>query len=449
MKTTRKLTGAIRISILMMAMGSLLAPAAQATNGYFSHGYGTASKAMAGVGAALQLDSLSVATNPAAIAGMDSRLDLGISLFSPQRGYTVSGSPSGACLSAQQCTFGIGSGSQDSDKEFFPIPHIGKVWALDEQRSVGLAMYGNGGMNTRYTGGSATFGVPMGSVPPGVSFTAPGTFGDGTAGVDLMQLFLAATYARQFDNGMSLGITPILVMQNFEARGLGSFAPFSSAPNALTDNGHDTSFGFGVRFGIQVPLGESVRFGAAFQTPMWMDDFDDYAGLFAEQGGFDIPANATVGLAFAASESLTLAIDVQWIDYDGVNSIGNPMLPNLLQAPLGADAGAGFGWDDMTIVKLGAAWKSDANSTWMFGYSQGDQPIDSSEVLFNVLAPGVVEQHFTFGYEKRRGNGDSWTISVMVAPSEKVRGINPLDPAQRIEFEMNQFEVGVGYRFGG
>jgi len=31
-----------------------------------------------------------------------------------------------------------------------------------------------------------------------------------------------------------------------------------------------------------------------------------------------------------------------------IASIGNPMLPNLIQATLGMDAGAGFGWQDMT-----------------------------------------------------------------------------------------------------
>ena len=45
----------------------LLAPTlAQATNGYFSHGYGIKSQGMAGVGIALPQDGLAAASNPAA-----------------------------------------------------------------------------------------------------------------------------------------------------------------------------------------------------------------------------------------------------------------------------------------------------------------------------------------------------------------------------------------------
>ena len=54
---------------------------ASATNGYFSHGYSTKNKALAGAGTALPLDSLAAATNPAGMVFMDNRIDLGISFF--------------------------------------------------------------------------------------------------------------------------------------------------------------------------------------------------------------------------------------------------------------------------------------------------------------------------------------------------------------------------------
>ena len=440
-------TGICRKTLISALLLALALPAA-ATNGYFSHGYGTRSKAMAGTGVSLSLDTLAPATNPAGLTGVAEQIDVGISYFSPDRGYEVTGAASGACMSAQQCTFGIGPEDKRSDKDFFLIPHFGIARKLDENTTIGVAVYGNGGMNTRYVDGSATVGAPMGTVPPGTRFTLPGTFGDGTAGVDLMQLFIAPTWARKFDNGVSIGISPILAMQLFEARGMGNFAPFSAEPDNLTDNSHDTSYGMGLKFGIQVPIGASASFGASYQSQMWMSEFDDYAGLFAGQGDFDIPASATVGVSVAASDALTLAFDVQWIGYSDIDSIANPMFPNLMQAPLGSDGGAGFGWNDMTVYKFGAAWKSSAVSTWYFGYSFTDQPIDSSEVMFNILAPGVVEQHFTTGYTHENANGNSWTVSAMYAPSESVSGGNPLDPAQTIEISMDQIDLEFSYRFG-
>jgi len=437
-----------RLAELAIACALGLSSPAFATNGYFAHGFGTESKAMAGVGVAMALDGLSIANNPAVLTDVEEGLDVGISYFSPDRGYTVSGGPTGACLSAQQCTFGIGTGSVSSDKGQFFIPHMGFTRKLDENTAIGIALYGNGGMNTRYLGGSATFGVPMGDVPPGVGVTMDGTFGNGTTGVDLMQLFIAPTWARRFENGASIGISPIIAMQLFEARGLANFAPFSQAPDKLTDNGHDVSWGYGLRFGASVPAGDRLRFGFAYQTRMSMSKFDDYAGLFAEQGDFDIPSNATIGLALKANERLTLAFDVQWIGYSQVDAIGNPMLPNLMMGPLGSDTGAGFGWNDMTTFKLGGSWRANEVSTWFAGVSHGDQPVESSEVLFNVLAPGVIEDHFTAGYSHHLPNGNRWSISLMYAPSKKVRGMNPLDPAQRIEFSMDQVELEFGYHFG-
>lgn len=139
----------------------------------------------------------------------------------------------------------MGPDSRRSDKDFFVIPHFGIARKLGDDSTLGVAVYGNGGMHTRYVGGSATFGAPMGSVPPGTRVTLPGTFGDGTAGVDLMQLFIAPTWARSFDNGARIGVSAIFAMQLFEARGLGNFAPFSLDPAHLSNNGTTSSTDWG------------------------------------------------------------------------------------------------------------------------------------------------------------------------------------------------------------
>ncbi len=54
-----------------------------------------------------------------------------------------------------------------------------------------------------------------------------------------------------------------------------------------------------------------------------MTEFDNYKDLFAEQGDFDIPSHFAVGLAFKATDKLTLAFDFQKIYYSDIASIGN------------------------------------------------------------------------------------------------------------------------------
>ena len=406
----------------VVAAGLLAANDANATNGYFSHGYSVKNKALAGAGVALPLDAMGAATNPGLITEVGNRLDVGLSVFNPNRDYTITGNPSGF-----PGTFGLTPGKVESDSEFFFIPSIGWNKTINDQSAFGIAVYGNGGMNTDYP--TATF------------------YGSNPTGVDLMQLFIAPTYAYKFAGKHSFGITPIIAAQFFASQGLQAFGGYSSNADALTNNGHDSSLGFGGRFGYLGQLNEKFNIGLSYQTKIYMDEFDDYAGLFAEQGDFDIPANWTVGFAIMPRPEVSIAFDVQQIYYSDINSIANPLLPNLASDGLGTANGAGFGWEDMTVFKVGLQWARSEEWTYRFGYSYGEQPIPDSEVMFNILAPGVIEQHATFGFTYTFANKSELDFSLMYAFDKSVTGPNPLEaPGQQtIELSMNQWEVGLGY----
>lgn len=418
-----------RQSILRLAglLALALPISATATNGYFAHGYGSTNKGLAGAGVAFPQDALATATNPAGIVRLGHRFDAGLALFSPDRGYTVED-----CLDCGG--FPLEGGTFESDNELFPIPHLGYNRPLDADTAIGIAVYGNGGMNTEYPSGDYLGGSP------------PGTFGAGTAGVDLIQLFVTPTYARQVNDRIAVGASAIFAYQAFEATGLGSFAAFSGDSSNLTNNGHNGSYGFGARLGLLAAVTPRFDVGISYQTKIWMSEFDDYAGLFAEQGDFDIPPSATVGLAAHVTDDLTFVFDIQRTWFSQVDSVGNTMLPALFSAPLGADSGAGFGWDDMTTYKAGLQWDSSDAWSWRIGYSHGKQPISSSEVLFNILAPGVVEDHFTFGFTHRMKNGNELSLAAMYAPEEEVTGTNPLD-GQTITLRMEQYELELSYSF--
>jgi long-chain fatty acid transport protein len=402
----------------------LIAAPAFATNGYFSDGYGTPYKGMAGAGVALPLNSLAPATNPAALAFLGSRWDTSLSVFNPNRSYTVDGSPSG-----YPGTFGLTPGTVDSGSRYFPIPALGASWTLGGSQSLGLALYGNGGMNTDWPTNTFYAGSPT--------------------GVNLSQMFVAPTYAVKLADGHALGVTAIGAMQWFKATGVASFAPFSSAPASVSDNGNAYSFGGGVRVGYLGELSERLSVGASYQTKIWMSRFDKYAGLFAEEGGFDIPANWVVGIAVKPTPRLDIAFDVQRVLYSGVASVAQPMLPNLMQAPLGSNDGAGFGWKDMTTYKGGVQVRAGQGWTWRAGYSYGKQPIPASEVIFNILAPGVEEQHATFGFSKVLGTSQEIGMALMRAFSHEVTGQNSLEvPGQQtIQLKMNQWDIELSWSF--
>ena len=108
----------------------------------------------------------------------------------------------------------------------------------------------------------------------------------------------------------------------------------------------------------------------------------------------------------------------------------------------------------MTIIKLGLQWSRTEQWTYRFGYSYGEQPIPSSmtlgnfdnEVMFNILAPAVPEQHVSFGFTYTFANQSELDFSLVHAFENDVKGLNPLDPtAQTITLTMSQWEVGLGY----
>ena len=413
------------VAMVVVGLLAVMPNVAFATDGYFMLGYGTVSKGMGGTGVAFPGNTLSAATNPASMVFVPDGYDLGLALFNPNREFTVTGTPSG-----YPGTFGLMPGTTKSDTSVFLVPNMGGNWHLGKNDSIGVSIYGNGGMNTTYD--SAVF------------------YGSKPVGVDMGKFYVVGTWAHKFGENHSVGISPMISWQRFKAYGLEAFSPFSGEPTALTGNGYATSFGFGGRIGYLGNWTPWLSVGASYQTEVKYGKLKEYAGLFAEHGYFDDPANWTVGLALKPTDKITFTFDVQQIYYSKEASVGNPMLPNLMQAPLGSDNGAGFGWKDMTVYKFGIEWKATDCLKLRGGYATGKQPIPESEVFFNILAPGVIEQHATLGGSYTVSKGNTLNVSVIRAFSKSVTGPNPMEVPgkQTITLKMDQWDFELGWSFG-
>ena len=407
-----------------LAVAGVMAPGiALATNGYFSHGYGMKAKGMAGIGIALPQDALAAATNPAGMAFVGDRLDIGLDWFRPIRDAEIVGNALPA----------LNRDYNGSDQKNFFIPEFGYNKMLGWNMALGVSVYGNGGMNTNYKDG-----IPL--------------FGTSRAGVDLMQLFVAPTFAYKIDKNHAVGISLNLAYQRFKAYGLQNFtAPgFSVSSNDITNNGYDSSTGWGIKIGYTGNLTEAVTLGATYQSRTRMSKFSDYKGLFAEQGDFDIPENYGIGIAIRATPKLTVAADVQHINYGQIESVGNKVdcfFAGLCQ--LGADNGPGFGWRNMTVFKLGASYAWSDKLTLRAGLSTTRQPIPKGQTLFNMIAPGVVENHLTLGATWAVSPSSELTLAYMHAFSKKVNGAGSIPLAGfgggNANLKMYQNSLGIAY----
>lgn len=424
--------------------------AAYATDGYFQNGYGARQKALAGAGVADSRDATAAALNPAGLVHVGDEFDLAVSVFSPRRSYEGSGQPG---FTPQ--------GEVDSEWNYFFIPNLAwstRAFANSLFDTFAIAAYGNGGMNTHYP----SFARPLPDCP--LVGGGAGIFCGGETGINLTQMFVSAAFAKQIAPGFSIGIAPTAVYQQISIDGLLPFAAFSNDPFHVTGSGNDSSYGGGVRGGIEFAPMSNVRLGIAASTPMWMSKFGDYSGLFAEQGSFDIPANVTAGIAVDVTPGFTVMVDYKHIFYSSIDSIANPSA-NIALCPggpalggpggancLGGSNGPGFGWDDIDVVKIGFEYRPNPGMALRAGYSWNSSPLNEADVQLNILAPATVQHHITGGFAMDIGGGYTFELAGMYAPKVSIEGPELIgNPGHNIEISMYQFEVtgGIKYRFGG
>lgn len=405
---------------LALAISLALMPATVfATNGYFLPGSGFRSQGMGGVGIAYGRDALSIGANPANVTKTGMRGDLGFGVFNPER-FAALGSSTGVLRpNGQPADAGFGfDGSSESDSKYFLMPEMGMTMPLTESLFAGVAFVGNGGMNTTYSNNLFSYNALNPNVPGS----------DAKLGVDMMQLLVPFTVGYKLNDDHSVGAALQFAVTRFRAYGLEAFALFdktfgysiSADPDNLTGRGFDYSYGAGVKLGWQGEfLDDRLTVGLAYTSRSYMSKFDKYRGLFAEQGDFDIPENYGVGISFKPKNNLVIAADILRIKYSDVASIGNRgpgtsrlpynagnQLNGIISIPnsnfeTGNDQGMGFGWEDQTVYKLGIQYGVNNRLLVRAGYNYGKSPIPDDQLTFNILAPAVVEKHYSVGFTYR------------------------------------------------
>lgn len=377
-----------RMSKLVL-LASLLPAVSHATNGMFLIGNGNKSRAMGGAGIGMKLDSLSAIANPAAISGMDDRFDIGMDLFRPQVESQLGSVRAESVASVN----GLGM-----DSVFF-MPAMAITYQLNNDFTLGFSMGAAGGGGTKF---KTNFFEAANAGDP----NAPSV--NSRLGVDLAIMEMAPTIAYKVNENQSIGASLVVGVARFEAFGLGLFSTFtpSNSTNNMTDQGKEWSVGAGTRIGWFGTF-DKFSLGAQYTSKIFMQKFDRYSELFAEGGRINVPANFGIGASYQVQPELTLALDITHTLYEDVAAIGNKG-PNLAGDPsgptqngtreLGTSDGMGFGWENQTVIKLGAAYQYTDRVILRAGWNYGKSPINEDrEIIFNLLAPASVEHHVTMG----------------------------------------------------
>ncbi len=415
-------------TFLAALLSLAIVPAAYATNGYSPAGLGQIHKAMGGAAVGNPQNTTTIMSNPAAASFVPNGYDVGAEIFKPSR-------------KAKSNIFGT-EFDGDAASAFF-VPEGGYKKDVGKY-SVGITVFGNGGMNTSYKPNAPVFPSPGGAgAPPAgtpIPFNATSSGLVGTTGIDLQQLFISPTISTKLNDKHSIGISLNLVAQQFKASGIAALSPNSIDPANFTDRGKSRSYGVGATIGWMGKLNDTFTMGASYRFKTNMGKFDEYKGLFANGGEFDVPAALTIGASAKVTPSTTVAVDIEKIYYSDVDAIANS---GQIMLPLGSTGGPGFGWEDQTIFKIGFKTQATPKLAVMGGFNHGSSPVGSEDTFFGVLAPAVVEDHVTFGLEYALSKTSSVTGTYRHAFSNTVKG--DLAFGQPLDITMEQDAIGIAF----
>ncbi|MBL6989483.1 MAG: outer membrane protein transport protein [Bacteriovoracaceae bacterium] len=429
------------MKILLLSILIVAAPLVHATTGMQPIAVGAVYKSLAGAGVAYPNNSFIAVYNPAGLVDLTtSRFDVSVGLFNPERSFRGDG-----------VVLDPAEGEVVSRDTLFVLPAVSKSFRLNEKSAWALTMFPKGGGSVVWQH-HAVFrrfnaGVGANQSGEGVSTKA-----------ELQQMLIAATYSRKVGRGHSIGVAPLIGFQRFRNHGIGYFRQVSADPSKLSDNGFDNSFGYGGMVGWQWNATSWLNVGASYQSEIVMQKFEEYAGLFANQGEFNMAPQWTVGVVVSPLRRLKIALDYQRIAYSAIPALSNPHdYPlvkkgglNTFAASVGADAsrngGAGFGWDDVNIYKVGVEYRYSDTLDLRAGYSYNNCPIGSEDVLFNILATAVTKEHLAFGFSKRFSkNKYQIDLTYIRGFKNSVKGNNPdnwVDNDVEISMEQNTLEIG-------
>jgi long-chain fatty acid transport protein len=370
------------IKLAIVAALALGATSAFATNGSNLIGLGAKARGMGGVGIGMSHGAESGLANGALITSVKgTEISFGGTIFMPD-----------VSNENDLSTFGMGTGSADSDASLSVIPEVSIASKVSDNIYIGVGMWGTAGMGVDYRDETNTAQMSM------------------VTNLQLMQFGVPIAYKT---NGLSLSVTPVLQYGSLD---INYNAPNFGLDNVGTGVAQDLKFGYNLGVAYEI---SDLTIGAIYKSQIDME----YKGVlsntvnnFSTTGEYNndrlsTPAEMGIGVSYAFSGS-TIAIDykkIKWSDAKGYQD---------------------FEWEDQDVIALGYEY---ATTTWAarIGYNYAKSPISeqsysvpnsanlSSGVVntFNLLGfPGVVESHITVGGSYNISKQTSVDLAYTYAP---------------------------------
>jgi hypothetical protein len=273
----------------------------------------------------------------------------------------------------------------------------------------------------------------------------PGVEADpGFQGTSFDRQYFSPGIEHEFSEGSILGVAAIIAHQRYSAASLGLTAASRPGESPWIPSTYspqqESGYGTGVRLGLRQEVVKGIALDAGYQSRIDMEEFAAYRGVYAQAADLDIPARASVSLAFQATDRSWLNVAIERVMYSDISAFPSRYLPNRFLSLLGDSTSPAFNWEDLTVYSVGYTWSDGKDQQWHVDLSTRTQPSPSSRVLNQALKGDLADSALIVGYSRRTGLRSRLAFNAAYAPSEyafggSVLGVTTDELDQQVELE--------------
>jgi long-chain fatty acid transport protein len=309
----------------------------------------------------------------------------------------------------------------------------------DSPLTLGLGVFGLVGGSVNFPGSYQT--------PILTPRQSPNYFGVGPIYANLSLLGINPMASYQVTDKLAIGGGPVI------SAGTPSFNPAFFAPGPKDSLGLPTFpsatnarpyWGAGFQLGLLYELNTKWNLGFSYKSPIWQEKWDFNASnpnLSARRIGIQaqIPEMFSWGVAYKGLPKTLIDVDLRYIDYANTSLFGTKVVDG------------GLGWRSIFVVALGAQYQATDRLTIRGGYLYNMNPIRDTATLFNVQAPGIIQNTLTLGTSYQVNDNVTLSLAWMHGFRNAIQGpiLQVPGSSVRLDAQVDTLWAGVNVKFGG
>ena len=189
---------------------------------------------------------------------------------------------------------------------------------------------------------------------------------------------------------------------------------------------------------------ENWNFGFSYKSPIWQERWafnSYYPDLAPRRIGVQasIPEILSWGLAYKGLPKTLIDVDFRYFDYANAALFGQKVIDG------------GLGWRSVFAVATGVQYKLTDRATLRAGYLFNTNPIRNEVTLFNVQAPGIIQNTLSLGASYQLNDNITLSGAWMHGFRNSIQGSILQIPGSstRLDIQTDTLFAGVNVSFGG